>query len=108
MLTVKAVASGASLRATIGSSRRRLACSSVIGVQRMPLVWRTMKATFSTVALAAAMMRSPSFSRSSSSTTTTSSPSATAWMASSTASNGADAPGAPEVGKVVGFPEVVD
>ena len=78
MLTVNAVASGASLRATMGSKCRRLACSSLIGVQRMPLVWRIMKATFSTVALAAAMMRSPSFSRSSSSTTTTSSPAETA------------------------------
>jgi hypothetical protein len=37
-------------------------------------VWRTKNAIFSGVAASAAMMRSPSFSRSSSSTTTTISP----------------------------------
>ena len=50
----------------------------------MPLVWRIMKATCSGVAFEAAMMRSPSFSRSSSSTTTTSSPAAMAAIASET------------------------
>ena len=44
----------------------------------MPLVWRIMKAIFSGVAFDAAMIRSPSFSRSVSSTTTTSSPAAIA------------------------------
>ena len=49
----------------------------------MPLVWRIMKATASDVALLAAMIRSPSFSRSSSSTTTTISPLRMAVRASS-------------------------
>ncbi len=45
-----------------------------MGTQMMPLVWRIMNAIFSGVAAPAAMMRSPSFSRSVSSTTITSSP----------------------------------
>src|SRR5262245_12987701 len=48
----------------------------------MPLVWRIMNAIFSGVAAPAAMMRSPSFSRSVSSTTITSSPWRMAAMAS--------------------------
>ncbi len=47
-----------------------------------PDVCRTKKAIFSGVAASAAMMRSPSFSRSSSSTTTTISPRRIASMAS--------------------------
>ena len=58
------------------------------GVHRMPLVWRTMNATCSGVAVAAAMIRSPSFSRSASSTTTTSSPRLIASMACSILVNG--------------------
>ncbi len=46
-------------------------------------MWRMKKATYSGVALEAAMMRSPSFSRSSSSTTITGLPAAISAMASS-------------------------
>ncbi len=63
----------------MSSSSRR---SPVSGAQMTPEVWRTKKAIFSGVADSAAMMRSPSFSRSSSSTTTTISPRAMAAMAS--------------------------
>ena len=87
MVTVKAVPIGASFSATMGSSFRRLASSAVIGVHTMPEVWRTMKAICSGVILAAAPIRSPSFSRSSSSTTTTISPAAIALIASSTVSS---------------------
>ena len=55
----------------MSSSSRR---SPVSGAQITPEVWRTKKAIFSGVAASAAMIRSPSFSRSSSSTTTTISP----------------------------------
>src|SRR5262245_26311302 len=48
----------------------------------MPLVWRIMNAIFSGVAAPAAMIRSPSFSRSVSSTTITSSPRRMASIAS--------------------------
>ena len=58
--------------------------SPVVGRQMRPLVWRTMNATFSGVTFSAAMIRSPSFSRSSSSTTSTNSPAAMAASASST------------------------
>ena len=79
-MTVKAVPSGASLRATIGSRCRRLASSADSGAQTMPEVWRMMKAIFSGVQSEAATNRSPSFSRSSSSVTTTISPRAKAAM----------------------------
>src|SRR5262245_17953932 len=72
--TVKAVPSGASLSATIGSRRRRLASSASSGAHTMPDVCRMMKAICSGVHAEAATNRSPSFSRSSSSVTTTSSP----------------------------------
>src|SRR5690554_5958614 len=64
----------------MSSSSRR---SPVRGVQITPEVWRTKNAMFSGVAASAAMIRSPSFSRSSSSTTTTMSPRAMAATASS-------------------------
>src|SRR6195952_3340039 len=83
-VTVKAVPSGASFEATIGSRRRRRASPSVIGAQTMPQVLRMMKAIFSGVQREAATTRSPSFSRSSSSVTTTISPRAKASMASVT------------------------
>src|SRR3954452_10863315 len=51
------------------------------GMQITPLVWRIMKAIFSGVIASAAMIRSPSFSRSASSTTITISPRATAATA---------------------------
>jgi hypothetical protein len=79
---VKAVPSGASLEATIGSSRSRRASLDVSGAQTMPQVLRMMKAIFSGVQSDAATTRSPSFSRSSSSVTTTISPRAKASRAS--------------------------
>ena len=60
--------------ATISGMSSSSSRSPVIGAQMTPEVWRTKKAIFSGVAASAAMMRSPSFSRSSSSTTTTISP----------------------------------
>ena len=57
-------------------------------MQITPLVWRIMNAIVSGVAFSAAMIRSPSFSRSASSTTTTSSPRLTAAMAFSILVNG--------------------
>jgi hypothetical protein len=81
---VKAVPSGASFEATMGSSRRRRASAAVRGAQTMPQVLRMMKAIFSGVQREAATMRSPSFSRSSSSVTMTISPRAKASMASVT------------------------
>jgi hypothetical protein len=80
---VNAVCIGASLALTIGLRRRRTASAAVSGVQTMPLVWRTMKAIRSGVASEAAMIRSPSFSRSSSSTTITISPRRIASIAAS-------------------------
>src|SRR5215471_739084 len=72
--TVKAVPSGASFNATMGSRWSRLASSTDKGAQTIPEVLRMIKAIFSAVHLAAATNRSPSFSRSSSSATTTISP----------------------------------
>ena len=60
--------------ATISGRSSSSSRSPVIGTQITPDVWRTMNAIFSGVVVSAAMMRSPSFSRSSSSTTTTISP----------------------------------
>ena len=80
---------GASFFATIGSKCKLPACSSSKGAQRIPLVCLIMKATASGVALLAAMIKSPSFSRSSSSATTIISPAAMAFKASSTVSNSA-------------------
>src|SRR3954470_3067876 len=62
--------------------------SPVIGTQISPEVCLRKKAMFSGVAASAAMIRSPSFSRSSSSTTTTISPRPMASMAFSTVANG--------------------
>ena len=81
---VKAVPSGASFAATIGSRRSRRASSADSGAQTMPEVLRMMKAIFSGVQSDAATNRSPSFSRSSSSVTTTISPRAKAATAAST------------------------
>src|SRR5262249_2222665 len=72
--TGKAVPSGASLSATMGSRCRRLASSEASGAHTMPEVLRMMNAIFSGVQSEAATNRSPSFSRSSSSVTTTISP----------------------------------
>ena len=56
----------------------------VIGAHRTPLPLLSMKFTFSSVMSSAAVMRSPSFSRSGSSTTITNFPSRKSSMASST------------------------
>ena len=82
--TVKAVPSGASFAATIGSRCSRLASSAESGAHTMPDVLRMMKAIFSGVQSEAATNRSPSFSRSSSSVTTTISPLAKAATTAST------------------------
>src|ERR1700722_753567 len=84
--TVKAVPSGASFTATIGSRCRRRASSTESGAHTMPEVWRMMKALFSGVHSDAATNRSPSFSRSSSSATTSSSPREKAATVASTRS----------------------
>ena len=74
------------------AGRARRARSPVIGTQMTPEVWRRKKAIFSGVADSAAMMRSPSFSRSSSSTTTTISPRPMAATASSMGANARSGP----------------
>src|SRR3954447_11898456 len=71
------------LWATIASRSSSRARSEVIGAQMNPEVWCRKNAIFSGVANSAAMIRSPSFSRSSSSTTTTISPLPMAATASS-------------------------
>src|SRR5918911_1031392 len=81
--TVKAVRFDSVLRSTICGRSSWSSRSPVIGWQTIPLVWRIMNAIFSGVAFSAAMIRSPSFSRSASSATMTSSPAAIARMPSS-------------------------
>ena len=98
--TVKAVPSGASLSATMGSRCSRLASAGASGAHTMPEVWRMMNAIFSGVHSDAATNRSPSFSRSSSSVTTTISPLpkaativSTRWWMSSTSAAFLQLPG---------------
>ena len=86
--TVNAVRCDSVLSATISGSCSSSRRSPSIGMQITPLVWRTMKPIVSGVIFSAAMMRSPSFSRSSSSTTITSSPRAIAAIAFSMCVNG--------------------
>src|SRR5215212_1763850 len=74
--------------ATINGRSSSSMRSPVIGTQINPEVCLRKNAMASGVANSAAMMRSPSFSRSSSSTTTTISPRATAAIASSTLAKG--------------------
>ena len=82
--TVNAVCLRSSLRWYIGGSPSRSQSAAVSGAHSTPLVCRTMKPISSAVAHSAAMMRSPSFSRSSSSTTTTGRPAAISARACST------------------------
>ena len=82
--TVNAVRCWSLLTGTICGRSSRASCCSSIGTQMMPLVWRIMNATASGVAYSAAMMRSPSFSRSSSSTMTTMRPARSSARISST------------------------
>ena len=68
---------------TISGRRKSSQRSSVNGAHTTPVEYRTMNASFSAEANSAAMMKSPSFSRSSSSTMTTISPRAIAAITSS-------------------------
>src|SRR5215469_1722061 len=97
--TVNAVRCDSLLTGTICGRSSRASAASSIGTQMMPLVWRIMNATASAVACSAAMMRSPSFSRSSSSMTITIRPARSSASISPTELSGAAA------GAVVAFPE---
>ena len=87
-VTLNAVPSRASLRCTICGSSSCSSRSLVIGTQMTPLAYLRMNATISGVQACAAIVRSPSFSRSSSSTTMTMWPAAISATASSTVLNG--------------------
>ena len=87
-LTVKAVPRGASLWSVIGRRPRWSARSSVRHRQISPRAWVAMKLIASGVANWAAIVRSPSFSRSGSSTTTTIRPSRMSSIASSIVAKG--------------------
>src|SRR5438093_1816338 len=98
-LTVKAVPRRASFRETICGSSSSCRRSAVIGTQITPLAYFLMKATSSAVASSAAIVRSPSFSRSSSSTTMTIFPRRMSSMASGTVAKGLA--GATTLGRLV-------
>src|SRR4051812_20527785 len=101
--TRKAVRMLSVLVATIAGRSSSRARSVVMGAQMKPDVWARKKAIFSGVAASAAMIRSPSFSRSSSSTTTTISPRPMAATASSMRPNGVSAtPGLQQLLDVLG------
>mmetsp|Transcript_31565 Transcript_31565/g.75014 ORF Transcript_31565/g.75014 Transcript_31565/m.75014 type:complete len:221 (-) Transcript_31565:129-791(-) len=82
--TVNAVHLASSFLATMSGSRSASARAPSIAQQITPDEYLIMKARVALVAFSAAMMKSPSFSRSSSSTTHTTSPRPIAAMASST------------------------
>ena len=84
--TAYPVPRGSSLTATIGGSASRSRSAAGMGTHRMPLVCRTMNATRSGVAYAAASMRSPSSSGFSASTTITIRPERNAATATPTGS----------------------
>src|SRR4051812_21677580 len=90
-----------------GSSRSSARCS-LIGAQINPDVWRTKNAIASGVANSAAMIRSPSFSRSSSSITTMISPRATAATAFSMSANGIALPLSSFRCQLAGFEQALD
>src|SRR4051794_9525558 len=90
--TVNAVRWLSVLSATMSGRRRSSRRGPSTGMQITPLVWRIMNAIFSGVMASAAMIRSPSFSRSASSTTITISPRATAAMAFSISVKGISFP----------------
>src|SRR3712207_6005078 len=93
METVKAVPMREELWVTICGTSRRSTISSAIGKQMSPLPCVAMKLMSSGVTSSAAMVRSPSFSRSSSSQTMTILPALTSSMISSIGLNGIfDAP----------------
>src|SRR5690348_6544062 len=87
--TVKAVPNGVSLRSLIGRSWSASQRSSVRQRQIRPRPWVAMNVIASGVANCAAMVRSPSFSRSAASTTTTNLPCRMSSIASSTVANAA-------------------
>src|SRR5438477_11791036 len=99
-LTVNAVPSRASLRATICGSASSSRRAVVIGTQITPLAYLRMNATCSGSQSSAAIVRSPSFSRSSSSTTMTMRPRLMSSIASGTVANGA---GVTTLGRGVGL-----
>mmetsp|Transcript_17357 Transcript_17357/g.46857 ORF Transcript_17357/g.46857 Transcript_17357/m.46857 type:complete len:241 (+) Transcript_17357:454-1176(+) len=82
--TVKAVPLGSSFLLTMGGSWSSSMRFPGMDAQITPEVWRTMKAMVASVACSAAIIRSPSFSRSSSSVTRMSSPRRRACTASTT------------------------
>src|SRR5439155_8225569 len=86
--TVNAVPRRASFRSTICGNCILSRRSLVIGTQMTPLAYLRMKATASGVTVSAAIVRSPSFSRSSSSTTMTIRPRRISSTASSIVVNG--------------------
>ena len=85
-LTVKAVRIRSLFCVVISGSWSRSSSSPSIGTQMTPLVCRIVNASSAGVALLAAKMMSPSFSRSASSTTTTGRPAAMSAIARSTLS----------------------
>ena len=91
---VYAVRSLSLLCGVISGISSRSSMSAGIGTQITPLEWRIVNAISSGVALAAAKMMSPSFSRSSSSTTTTALPAAMSAIASLDAVEADRSPGA--------------
>ena len=83
MVTVNGVPRRLVFELTCGSSSSSLQRDSVIGAHSTPRPFFNMKLTASDVIFSAAMMKSPSFSRSSSSTTITNLPSLKSSRASS-------------------------
>ena len=84
---VYAVRSLSLLCGVISGISSRSSMSAGIGTQMTPLLWRIVNAISSGVALLAAKMMSPSFSRVSSSTTTTALPAAMSAIARSMVSS---------------------
>ncbi len=83
-LMVNAVPMCSWLSVVIGGTWSRSRSRPSIGTQIRPRAWRMVKASSSGVALLAAKMMSPSFSRAASSTTTTARPAAMSCTARST------------------------
>jgi hypothetical protein len=90
MATQNAVSKRVEFFSTISGISSLSSRSPVIGMQIKPRPYLAMKLMASGVTFSAAIVRSPSFSRSSSSTTITISPRRIAATASSTAANGPD------------------
>ena len=97
--TVKAVPSGVSLWSVIGRSSSSSQRSGVRQRQMSPRPWVAMNVIASGVTNCAAIVRSPSFSRSASSTTTTKRPERMSSIASSIVANGDAVSGGRQVGR---------